>query len=65
MEDIQINDATMPDAAMMDANIDDLFGDAADDLVAAEGLGVALPAAPLPSNLVRRVAEMQWRGCCT
>ena len=60
-----MNDAAMPDAAMMEANIDDLFGEAAGDLVVADALGVALPAAPLPPSLVSRIAEMQWRGCCT
>lgn len=58
-------DSTMPDAAMMDANIDDLFGEAADDM-AADGLGVvALPTAPIPPSLVMGIMEMQNRGCCT
>lgn len=60
---------SMPDSAMMDTNIDDLFGDGGGDLVApdglGDGLGVALPPAPVPPKLVSRVAEMQWKGCCT
>lgn len=61
-----MNEAPMPDSAMMDdAGIDDLFGDAGADLVAGDGLGVALPPAPVPPKLVSRVAEMQWKGCCT
>ena len=55
----------MPDAAMMDTGIDDLFGDVGADLVAADGLGVPLPPAPVPPKLISRVAEMQWKGCCT
>ncbi|KAK3725235.1 Mediator of RNA polymerase II transcription subunit 16 [Vermiconidia calcicola] len=58
------NSATLPDAAMLDANIDDLFGEAADGL-AAEALGVALPSAPLPPSLIFRIMEMQNKGCCT
>ncbi|PPJ54153.1 hypothetical protein CBER1_01040 [Cercospora berteroae] len=49
----------IPDGSMMDTNMDDLFGDAANDLVA------AMPATPLPAPLFLRVAEMQSRGCCT
>lgn len=65
MEDVPMDQAPMADAAMIDAGIDDLFGDGGADLVTAEGLGVALPPAPLPPKLVSRVAEMQWKGCCT
>ena len=54
----------MPDAAMMDANIDDLFGEAADG-IAAESLGVGLPSAPIPASLAMRITEMQNKGCCT
>lgn len=60
-----MDQAPMTDAAMMDANIDDLFGDGSADLVAADGLDVALPPATLPPKLVSRIAEMQWKGCCT
>lgn len=65
MEDVGLNEAPMPDATMMDTGIDDLFGDVGADLVAADGLGVALPPVPVPPKLVSRVAEMQWKGCCT
>ena len=70
MEDAAMNDASLVDGAMMDANmeanldVDDLFGEAADG-IAAEALGVALPSAPLPPSLVLRIMEMQSRGCCT
>ena len=65
-----MNEGPIPDGGMMDANmdanidVDDLFGEAADGL-AAEALGVALPAAPLPPSLVLRIMGMQSRGCCT
>jgi hypothetical protein len=54
----------MPDAAMMDQNIDDLFGEAADGL-AVDALGVALPSAPLLPSVVLRMMEKQTTGCCT
>lgn len=50
--------------ANLDPTIDDLFGEAADGL-AADALGVALPSLPLPPELVRHVAKMHTRGCCT
>lgn len=65
MEDVQLDQAPLADASMMDANIDDLFGDGGADLVGADGLGVPLAVAPLPPKLVSRIAEMQWKGCCT
>ena len=65
MEDVPLDQAPMADAAMMDANIDDLFGDGGADLVTADGLGVAMPPVGLPPNLVSRIAETQWKGCCT
>jgi mediator of RNA polymerase II transcription subunit 16, fungi type len=60
------HDAALPDAdaAMIDQNIDDLFGEAADGL-AVDALGVALPPAPLPPSVVLRIMEKQSRGCCT
>ncbi len=54
--------SVMPDASMMDPNMDDLFGEAANDLVAAMP---AMPATPLPAPVFLRIAEMQSRGCCT
>ena len=68
-EDTAMNGTgVMPDASMMDANMDDnmddLFGEPVDGLTA-DPLGVGLPSAPLPPSLVLRVAEMQNRGCCT
>ena len=48
----------MPDASMMDPTMDDLFGDATNDLV------TAMPAPPIPAPLFLRLAEMQSRGCC-
>ena len=69
MEDSALSDAALPDASMMDtnmetsmdgnmeasidANMDDLFGDA-----------LPLPA-PIPSELALRITDMQSRGCCT
>ena len=70
MDDTAMNESSLADPTMMDANIDgnidvdDLFGEAADG-IAAEALGVALPAAPLPPSLVLRIMEMQTKGCCT
>ena len=61
-----LDDATvMPDAgdASLLDNMDDLFGDAADEL--GIGAGVILPSPPLPSSLIFRVADMQRTGCCT
>ncbi|KAF2173213.1 hypothetical protein M409DRAFT_17158 [Zasmidium cellare ATCC 36951] len=54
-----VEDQAIPDAAMMDPTMEDLFGEAAD------GLNVPLPPAPLPAALILRIAEMQSRGCCT
>lgn len=69
MDDVAMEQAPMPDSNMLDAGIEDLFGDGGTDLVGADdlgdGLGVALPPAPVPPKLVCRVAEMQWKGCCT
>ena len=67
MEDAVISDVVMSESALIDANIeniDDLFGEAADGLPT-DGLGIALPAAPLPPGLVLRIIELQTRGCCT
>ena len=68
MESAALDASNMPGANMMDsdinAGIDDLFGDAADDL-AAENLGVALPPIHLPLELVLRIADMQRLGCST
>ncbi|KAI6835587.1 hypothetical protein KC340_g5325 [Hortaea werneckii] len=49
--------------SMMD-NMEDLFGEAADDL----GLGAAplsLPQAPLSTPVLLRLADLQRSGCCT
>jgi hypothetical protein len=60
MEDTALEEAArMPDG-MMD-NMDDLFGEQADEL----GIPVTLPPVPLPSPLVTRVADMQRIGCST
>ncbi|KAI5370099.1 putative mediator complex, subunit Med16 [Septoria linicola] len=59
MDVSNIEGSVMPDASMMDPNMDDLFGEAANDLVA------AMPATPLPAPVFLRLAEMQSRGCCT
>lgn len=55
---------SMPDAVIMDQNLDDLFGEAADGL-AVDTLGVAMPPAPLPPSVALRVMEQQSKGCCT
>lgn len=59
MDTAAVDDQAIPDAAMMDPSMADLFGEAAD------GLNVPLPQAPLPAALILRLAEMQSRGCCT
>lgn len=60
MDTDSLDQATMPDAAMMaDPTMEDLFGEAADMS------GVALPPAPLPASLILRIAELHSRGCCT
>ena len=64
LDSAEMNDTTMPDSTMMDPNIDDLFGEEADDLTA-DALGVPLPSAPLSPALPLRIAEMQNRGYCT
>ena len=65
MDDLQDSSATaMPDGAMMDQNIDDLFGEAA-DVLAVDALGVALPAIPPPASIVLRMTAKQTKGCCT
>lgn len=50
--------AGIPDASMMDPTMDDLFGDATNDLA------TAMPAPPIPAPVFLRLAEMQSRGCC-
>jgi hypothetical protein len=57
-------DQSIPDAAMMDQNIDDLFGEAADGL-AVDALGVTLPPAPVSATVALRVMDKQYQGCCT
>ncbi|KAH9835081.1 Mediator complex subunit 16 [Teratosphaeria destructans] len=58
------DNAPMPDGLMdnmVETNMDDLFGDAADNL----NINVPLPPIPLPAPLVMRLSEMQRTGCCT
>lgn len=67
MEDSNVDHPIMADpadTAMIDTNIDDLFGESANGLPP-DALSLAIPSAPLPSGLVLRIAEMQGRGCCT
>lgn len=57
--------SALPDAAaLMDQNMEDLFGEAADSL-AVDALGVAMSAAPLTPAVVLRMLEKQNLGCCT
>lgn len=63
MEETALPDSTLMEANM-DANMDDLFGEAADGLVT-DGLGVGLPSTPIPAELALRITDMQSRGCCT
>jgi mediator of RNA polymerase II transcription subunit 16 len=62
MDTSQLEETSMVDAAMMDP-MDDLFGEAVNDL--GVGVGVGLPPIPLPPGLMLRIAELQHRGCCT
>lgn len=55
-----MEEQALPDAAMMDPSMEDLFGEAADSLNVS-----SLPPVPLPAALILRIAEMQSRGCCT
>lgn len=54
-----LEETALTDPTMMDATMEDLFGDAGD------ALNVALPLTALPTATVLRIAEMQSRGCCT
>lgn len=55
---------SMPDGSMMDQNIDDLFGEAADGL-AVDALGVGLPPEPLAPSVALRVMDKESKDCCT
>ena len=58
MDHTGLDEAAMPDAALMGDAMDDLFGDTAD------GLDVAMIPIPLPAPLIARVLELQRNGCC-
>ncbi|KAF2770839.1 hypothetical protein EJ03DRAFT_56389 [Teratosphaeria nubilosa] len=56
--------APIPDGLMdnmVETNMDDLFGDASDNLT----INVPIPPIPLPASLVTQISEMQRTSCCT
>jgi hypothetical protein len=67
MDNTDPGDTTMNDVVDMQASgmmdpMEDLFGEAANDLSVHVPLPVTLPP---PPGLVQRIAEMQTFGCCT
>jgi hypothetical protein len=61
MVDISMADVDIPGAAMLDP-MDDLFGEAANDMSVHVQLPITLPP---PPKLADRLAEMQASVCCT
>jgi mediator of RNA polymerase II transcription subunit 16 len=59
MDSDDLGQSSLVDVPMMDPTMEDLFGEAVNDL------GAGLPPVPLPSSLMLRIAEMQHRGCST
>lgn len=61
MDPSAMTNGNLDNSNMMDP-MEDLFGDAADDM----NMNVpATPQNPLPPHLIVRIAEMQRSGCCT